>query len=201
VKTVCSNTFKYTEEQKEDLKAFELGSLKDEIQDLKIKLRFNSPIVFAHNDTQYGNILRLTDGSGQLVVVDFEYAGYNYRAFDIANHFCEWMFDYHSSEPHKMHLDWYPNEDQQINFLQSYMKSEKNLTSGDHISTFDNYLQKLKSEVNAFTLASHVMWGLWGLIQSGQSDIKFNYFAYGMQRLKCFRDSKNYIYEHLLNQD
>ena len=50
VKTVCSNTFKYTEEQKEDLKAFELGSLKDEIQDLKIKLRFNSPIVFAHND-------------------------------------------------------------------------------------------------------------------------------------------------------
>lgn len=23
--------------------------------------------------------------------VDYEYAGFNYRGYDIANHFCEWM--------------------------------------------------------------------------------------------------------------
>jgi len=58
-------------------------------------------------------------------VVDFEYAGYNYQAFDIANHFCEMMYDYRSSDPHKMKLDLYPNEDQQIDFLRSYLDTER----------------------------------------------------------------------------
>jgi len=181
--------------------------LKNEIEDLKIKLELyiNSPIVFAHNDTQYGNILRLTDGN--LVVVDFEYAGYNYQAFDIANHFCEWMYDYRSSDPHKMKLDLYPNENQQIDFLQSYIDTERYyLTSNDHTInnspsppslTYDNYLQKLKSDVYAFTLVSHIMWGLWGLVQSGQSQINFDYLSYGMGRLHRFRELKNEVYERL----
>jgi len=201
LKTVFSNTFKCTEEQKEDLKEFDFESLVDEIQVLRNKLdSFNSPIVFSHNDLQYGNILRMTDGSGRLAVIDFEYSGSNHKLFDIANHFCEWMFDYSSSEAHKMHLGWYPNAEQQVNFLQSYINSEKNFTDSNCMPNC-NYLQKLQLEVNAFTLASHIMWGLWGLIQSGQSEINFNYFAYGMQRLKYFRDSKNSIYEQLLNQN
>ncbi|KAJ2798524.1 hypothetical protein H4R21_003896, partial [Coemansia helicoidea] len=66
-----------------------------------------SPVVFAHDDLQYGNILRLRD-TGELVVVDFEYAGYNYRGFDIANHFCEWMADYHGPVPHLLDETRYP---------------------------------------------------------------------------------------------
>lgn len=62
--------------------------------------------MFCHNDTQYGNILK-TD-AGEVVIIDFEYSNYNYRAFDIANHFCEWTADYHSSQPHHMHMDWLP---------------------------------------------------------------------------------------------
>ena len=30
----------------------------------------------------------------KLVVIDYEFCSYNYRAFDIANHFQEWMYDY-----------------------------------------------------------------------------------------------------------
>ena len=30
----------------------------------------------------------------KLVIIDFEYCSYNYRGFDVANHFCEWMYDY-----------------------------------------------------------------------------------------------------------
>ena len=29
-----------------------------------------------------------------VVFIDYEFAAYNYRAFDIANHFNEWMYDY-----------------------------------------------------------------------------------------------------------
>ena len=68
----------------------------------------NSPIVFCHNDLQGGNILRRftpddkpgkteTEESNlddQLVAIDFEFCAYNYRAYDIANHWVEWMYDY-----------------------------------------------------------------------------------------------------------
>ena len=61
----------------------------------------NSPVVFCHNDLQGGNILLRNDlgatdenMDAKLVVIDYEFCSYNYRAFDIANHFQEWMFDY-----------------------------------------------------------------------------------------------------------
>ncbi len=152
---------------------------------------------------QGGNILRLTDGSDQLAVVDFEYAGYNFRGFDLANHFCEWQFNYHSSEPHKVNKNDYPNEQQQENFLQAYIEAENRSTTSSSSppslspSNDNNNLQKLKMEVKAFTIASHAMWGLWGLVQSLQSHIDFDYFAYGVQRLRMFRDLRNDIYKDI----
>ena len=38
-----------------------------------------------------------------LVFIDFEYCAYNYRGFDIANHFCEWVsFPEPAVDPHFM---------------------------------------------------------------------------------------------------
>lgn len=52
-------------------------------------------VVFSHNDMQEGNILlRQSSQKPELVVIDFEYCSYNYRGFDVANHFLEWQFDY-----------------------------------------------------------------------------------------------------------
>ncbi|ERL85362.1 hypothetical protein D910_02782, partial [Dendroctonus ponderosae] len=55
-----------------------------------------SPVVFCHNDMQEGNILLNMDHDkennpeeSQLMIIDFEYCSYNYRGFDIANHFIE----------------------------------------------------------------------------------------------------------------
>jgi choline kinase/choline/ethanolamine kinase len=31
-------------------------------------------------------------------------------------------------------------------------------------------------------LASHLMWGLWGIVQAGQSVIEFDYIGYALQR-------------------
>nr|CAG8564898.1 14283_t:CDS:2 [Entrophospora candida]CAG8565274.1 11941_t:CDS:2 [Entrophospora candida] len=104
-----------------NIERFDLELLKKEIKELKSILQMvDSPIVFAHNDCQYGNILRLTDGSNQLAIIDLEYSGWNHRGFDIGNHLCEWAFDYHSTEPHVAHLDWYPNEQQQRCYLNNH---------------------------------------------------------------------------------
>jgi thiamine kinase-like enzyme len=233
------------------------------------------------------------------VVIDFEYAGYNTRGFDIGNHFCEWAADYHSEQPWIMNNDKYPTKAEQLNFLEAYMEAEiamcgyhltainlaqytkyrrrrsitkaivqglssvalsaihaknaltrrpsvgpkkedlavvtasptnNNSTSeptlpksplastpasnvagvmGKGNSAIDNeivnpikkgqigdggsgvskaeILDSMYKEVNKFALTSHIMWGLWGLIQATQSEIEFDYFEYSLQRLCEFR--------------
>lgn len=48
--------------------------------------------VLCHNDLLSGNIMRSVNGDGAegitIVLIDYEYAAYNYRAYDFANHFC-----------------------------------------------------------------------------------------------------------------
>ncbi|GAA5857361.1 hypothetical protein JCM8547_002242 [Rhodosporidiobolus lusitaniae] len=106
-------------------------------------LGLKSRRVFAHNDTQYGNLLLVTpmtddpreeqeierqaqrEGGAhrRLIVVDFEYAGANPRGFDIANHFCEWQADYHHpSLSHSLSAHQpYPTRLERVRFLRAYV--------------------------------------------------------------------------------
>ncbi|KAF9556562.1 hypothetical protein BGW38_009190, partial [Lunasporangiospora selenospora] len=136
---------------------FDFDLLVREIDELHQELlAVHSPLVFAHNDTQYGNILRSLDDEGELVVIDFEYAGYNTRAFDIANHFCEWTADYHSDRPSVLHPDRYPTKSEQFNFLEAYVEAEIAMC-GYHLTAInlDKYakrrLQKRNSIVQAIS--------------------------------------------------
>ena len=94
----------------------------------------NSPIVFSHNDLQGGNILCKESGEdgahgnggnssdtsaeweNRLVVIDFEFCSYNYRAFDIANHWSEWVYDYGNEESpyYYAQSERYPSKQQQV---------------------------------------------------------------------------------------
>lgn len=96
-------------------------------------------LVFAHNDTQYGNILRLipetpTTGQApsplllpqnthkQLVVIDFEYASANTPGLEFANHFTEWCYNYHdAAKPYVCSTSRYPTLEQQKAFIRSYV--------------------------------------------------------------------------------
>ncbi|KAG0061040.1 hypothetical protein BGZ92_006564, partial [Podila epicladia] len=125
-------------EKRQAMERFGFEQLVSEIDQVEreIAASVNSPIVFAHNDTQYGNILQTLDPTHELVVIDFEYAGYNTRGFDIGNHFCEWMADYHSARPSLMHQDRYPSKQEQLNFLEAYMEAEIAIT-GYHLTAMD----------------------------------------------------------------
>ncbi|KAJ1826698.1 hypothetical protein LPJ56_002050, partial [Coemansia sp. RSA 2599] len=166
-----------------------------------------SPVVFAHDDLQYGNILKL-QGTEELVVVDFEYAGYNYRGYDIANHFCEWMADYHHDvHPHQLDESWYPTADQRRGFLRTYVKAkafmDANMKADVGVVESDDLqielreirltdekigleIEKLDREVAYFVPASHFHWGIWGLLQACSSEIDFDYVGYATQRLAIF---------------
>ncbi|KXT12587.1 hypothetical protein AC579_2106 [Pseudocercospora musae] len=91
-------------------------------------------LVFAHNDTQYGNILRMVptgesplllpaNTHKQLVVIDFEYASANTRGLEFANHFTEWGYNYHDEKkPYAFLPQMYPNPEEQDRFIRSYVR-------------------------------------------------------------------------------
>ena len=57
-------------------------------------------------------------------LIDFEYASYNFRSFDHANHFCEWMFNYEINEaPYYSYnpTNW-PTDNQILFYLKHYCK-------------------------------------------------------------------------------
>lgn len=67
----------------------DVGTLHRDISFLQKSLGPIGTLVFSHNDLQYGNVLSQLPDSG-VVLVDYEYAGFNYAEYDIANFFCEW---------------------------------------------------------------------------------------------------------------
>ncbi|RWS07786.1 Ethanolamine kinase 1-like protein [Dinothrombium tinctorium] len=72
-----------------------------------------SPIVFCHNDLLLKNIV-LNKCNG-VTFIDFEYADFNYQAFDIGNHFCEF------AGVEKYTPSLYPNKEFQIKWLKNYI--------------------------------------------------------------------------------
>lgn len=91
-------------------------------------------LVFAHNDTQYGNILRMmptgesplllpANSHKQLVVIDFEYSNANLPGLEFANHFTEWCYNYHDErKPYAINTNWYPTPEEQDRFVRAYVR-------------------------------------------------------------------------------
>ncbi|XP_061139017.1 choline kinase alpha isoform X1 [Syngnathus typhle] len=171
-------------------------NLLQEMDSLKSLLEStHSPVVFCHNDCQEGNILLLNHHQSdkqKLMLIDFEYSSYNYRGFDIGNHFCEWMYDYNCDEfPFfKVNAQAYPSKAQQLHFIENYLRASDQ--GFDHLSQEDQMKMKedLYMEVNRFSLASHFFWGLWSIIQARLSTIKFGYMEYAQERFDAYFQQK-----------
>ncbi|XP_042018806.1 probable choline kinase 2 [Salvia splendens] len=161
-----------------EAKEFRLGDLEAEISALEKKLHTNDRIGFCHNDLQYGNIM-MDEETRSITIIDYEYASYNPISFDIANHFCEMAADYHTETPHVLDYNKYPNLQERDRFLRVYLAA-----SGKQPS--DSEVKQLNQEVEKYTLASHLVWGLWGLISAHVNDIDFDYVEYARQRFRAY---------------
>ncbi|SMN20694.1 similar to Saccharomyces cerevisiae YDR147W EKI1 Ethanolamine kinase [Maudiozyma saulgeensis] len=177
--------------------------------------RAKPPLVFCHNDAQYGNLLftapvvesidtvnpvessaasvsSATSNSSlfptssgvsvekiinptkleqsqdsKLVVIDFEYAGPNPAAYDLANHLSEWMHDYSGTYPYKCNPDAFPNKEQMLNFLYSYVSHLQGGDKDNRKTVIDNEVRYFYNSIIRWRATVQLFWSIWGILQSG----------------------------------
>jgi thiamine kinase-like enzyme len=136
-------------------------------------------IVFAHNDLQEGNIMRLPDGTLQFI--DFEYVSYNYSAYDLANHLAEWTNDYSNPDPPYFWYreEDYPSETHRRLFVETYL-SERHGHAPAAAA-----VEAMLRDIARCTLAVHFIWALWG-VKNCTSPIPFCYLEFTLGRLAAF---------------
>ena len=126
-----------------------------------------SPILLCHNDLLSGNIL--WDGS-KIGFVDYEYSGYTWAEFDLANHFNEWC-------GFELDLYRFPKEEQQKRFIKIYLKNL--IQEEPDFELIEQWYQK----INLILPLSHLFWGCWSYFQAVNSSVQFPYFEYAKWRI------------------
>mmetsp|Transcript_1084 Transcript_1084/g.2227 ORF Transcript_1084/g.2227 Transcript_1084/m.2227 type:complete len:396 (-) Transcript_1084:325-1512(-) len=168
--------------------------------------------VLCHNDLLCGNVLyqepipQQNPQGGKVFLIDYEYAAYNYRAFDLANHFsehCGFEYDYEKTLPAESFM---------LAFLKEYLRAHSITTADTHTAAAadrDNsssssskggtcrdsdrdalFLQGMLEAVRWMLLASHLFWGAWSLVQARCSSIDFDYLAYAQRRFDAYTAHK-----------
>ena len=165
-------------------KAFDLKVIKEELIFMEENLKNRSDIVLCHNDLLLKNFIK---GEKDVEVIDYEYSGYNYRAFDIVNHFNEWC-------GFEVNWDIFPNEDTQRRFLKIYYENYYGDKKGE--IDMDEKINQTLEDIKWFDLASNYYWGVWALIQAALSMIDFNYNEYANLRFKRYFVIKNRLLLH-----
>ncbi|CAO2617992.1 Ethanolamine kinase 2, partial [Lemmus lemmus] len=137
-------------------KVEELSWLKEHLSQLE------SPVVFCHNDLLWKNII-YDSAKGHLRFIDYEYLGYNYQAFDIGNHFNEFV------GVNEVDYCPYPAQEIQLQWLRYYLEAQKGTAATPR------EVERLYALVNKFALVSHFFWALWALIQNQFSTTSFDF--------------------------
>ncbi|KAL7538837.1 hypothetical protein ACHAWF_006225, partial [Thalassiosira exigua] len=158
-----------------------------------------SGIVFCHNDLLPANIMQHPE-TNKLQLIDFEYGGANYAAFDIANHFNEHAGGTTSEENGQTDYSKFPNPERQKNFCVEYVKTSKQLQSMTSGITETGEPEEcdlqaeadgLLNQVQKFVLINHLYWGLWAINQAAEEGCEeFDYITYGANRFKEFYAKK-----------
>lgn len=114
------------------------------------------------------------------MLIDFEYAAYNYSAFDVGNTFVESMFDYENFDENGFDFDEtrYPTYNDQIVFAKNYLGTDD-----------EEELKKFITEADEFAAVSHFMWSIWSIVQNAQQSEKseFDYLKYCDVRYSLFK--------------
>lgn len=159
--------------------SIDLAYLQSELAALECHVKsLNCPVTFCHNDLLAPNIIYNPEKS-DVTFIDYEYGSFNYRSFDIANHFCEYggfECDY----------SLYPDENFQREWIKSYLMASDEDFSDESISI-------ILKEVEIFTLAALFYWGLWALVQAEISDIHFDYMEYAILRFNEFKRRRSLL--------
>ncbi|XP_013406296.1 ethanolamine kinase 1 [Lingula anatina] len=159
--------------------------LEAELSELQGPLEaLNSPVVFCHNDILCANLV-YDASQDKVVFIDYEYADYNYQAFDIGDHFCEF------AGVDDVDYSLYPDKDLQLKWLRTYLECEKELKNLPASDVTDKDVEILYVQVNKFALLAHFFWGVWAILQARFSNIEFDFVQYAAQRFGEYFNRKH----------
>ncbi|KAF0973139.1 hypothetical protein FDP41_008346 [Naegleria fowleri] len=127
-------------------------------------------IGFCHNDLVILNIIASSaTNTSKVQFIDCEYCGYNYRGFDIGNHFNEYC-------GFEMDETLFPSRDTQETFVREYLKSFIDPAHSHEIT--QQHVKLFLKSIPLFCKLSHLYWALWGIIQSNVSNLEFDFLSY-----------------------
>lgn len=179
-----------------------------------------SPLVLSHNDFLNGNILKCPDG--KFTLIDYEYATYNPRAFDLANFITESLFDYDFADHPKFKyhpekrdgpeatrdlVKWYilyscQKEDISQERAFELANSEEladaallELFGGDQ-NIVDAKIDELVEEMDICVLLSQHLWAIWSVVVCKNPNIEFGYIQFGYERTVDYHNFKAKIYNN-----
>jgi ethanolamine kinase len=139
INTVVVKNLKFTGEKLKEFQKIDLDSLRKEMNELE-NLVQGCNVAFCHNDLLSLNII-YDQKTDTLCYIDYEYCGYNYQAFDIGNHFCEYAgFD--------LKIPDYPGEAQQKRFARAYLEEY------NQEKPTDQQVEILLAEAGVFAMVS-----------------------------------------------
>ena len=134
-------------------------------------------LVFGHNDCQAANLLLRRDGPaaacGALRMIDFEYAGANLQACDLAAVFNECAMDYSAdaaaraggrgfaADP-RVGARGYPGVSAQQTLARAYLRAY----AGDAAGADERAVARLLSAVELLRMAQLVAWGMWAVVRA-----------------------------------
>lgn len=129
------------------------------------KLReFHDRTGLNHNDLHHNNLLVEDGDLTNLQFLDFEYSGDLDPAYDIANHFNEWMYPYCGEDPHLYQLRLFPSTSQRRSFCGHYLGGSKG--KGDIVDDFLKEVERRQHD-------SHAFWVRWAESSPSEFKIKF----------------------------
>ena len=129
----------------------------------------------------------------EMTFIDFEYADWAPRGFDIGNHFCEYAgFD--------CDYERYPNNEAASKFMKAYLHATamSSTTSDDDATTrviSDKQVEMAVADANVHALAAHQFWGTWAIMQARWSRIEFDYMGYAVLRWGEYRKRRDEFLE------
>lgn len=180
--TQASQAIFQTEEDTQRAALLRLNQIPQELKWLREEVvPKDAPLAFCHNDLLAANILYMAE-TGSIRLIDFEYGGINYKAFDIANHFNEYAG---GTDDGVTNYDWFPSQQHQITFLKTYLEA----SSGAPPS--DSTVQQWYDQVQPFVLANHLYWGLWAVNQAATEGCQdFDYLLFATNRIARYFECK-----------
>jgi ethanolamine kinase len=148
-------------------------------------------IAFCHNDMLAANIMR-DPQTNKIQLIDFEYGGTNYRAFDIANHFNEHAGGTTAEEGATPNYDKFPSRERQEMFCTEYVRTMKELEEQNNADEdVKREAMDLLEQVKEFVLINHLYWGLWAVNQAAEEGCEdFDYITYASNRFNEYYKRK-----------